>query len=217
MYAYRLPNETNKKIFFDELNETLNKTVNKYNIFIAGDLLIDTGDKSKDTNNYICDFMDNVSLNNLLQICFWYYPIIMLMSKMRCFQKTSTVATGNSDRRKMIVTCLKAHFKKLLSKKIAYRNYKNFNKNTFLYDLDQKLIQELNKYCGKSVRKTNRKHQSILEIRENLKLSETFKIPKAKVSNISNLLKNINIKKATGPDTIPPKLVKLSANIADSH
>ena len=31
------------------------------------------------------------------------------------------------------------------------------------------------------------------------------------------LLKNINIKKATGPDTIPPKLVKLSANIVDSH
>ena len=68
MYAYRLPNETNKKVFFDELNETLNKTVNKYNIFIAGDLLIDTGDKSKDTNNYICDFMDNVSLNNLIKV-----------------------------------------------------------------------------------------------------------------------------------------------------
>ena len=68
MYAYRLPNETNKKVFFDELNETLNKTVNKYNIFIAGDLLIDTEDKSKDTNNYICDFMDNVSLNNLIKV-----------------------------------------------------------------------------------------------------------------------------------------------------
>ena len=25
MYAYRLPNETNKKVFFDELNETLDK------------------------------------------------------------------------------------------------------------------------------------------------------------------------------------------------
>ena len=62
------------------------------------------------------------------------------MSKMRCFQKTSTVATGNSDRHKMIVTCLKAHFKKLSPRKIAYRNYKNFNKNIFLYDLDQKLI-----------------------------------------------------------------------------
>ena len=61
------------------------------------------------------------------------------------------------------------------------------------------------------------KHQSILEIRKNMKLTETFKIPKAEVSDINKLLRNINIKKATGPDTILPKLVKLSASIADSH
>ena len=49
MYAYRPPNETNKKVFFDELNETLNNAVNKYDIiFIAGDLNMDTGDKAKD-------------------------------------------------------------------------------------------------------------------------------------------------------------------------
>ena len=48
-------------------------------------------------------------------------------------------------------------------------------------------------------------------------MTETFKIPKAEVSNINKLPKNINIKKATGPDTIPPKLIKLSANIADLH
>ena len=34
-------------------------------------------------------------------------------------------------------------------------------------------------------------HQSILEIRKNLKLTETFKIPKAEVSNINKLLKNM--------------------------
>ena len=48
-------------------------------------------------------------------------------------------------------------------------------------------------------------------------MTETFEIPKAEVSDVNKLLKNINIKKATGPDTIPPKLVKLSANILDSH
>ena len=57
------------------------------------------------------------------------------------------------------------------------------------------------------------KHQSILEIRKNLKLTETFRIPKAEVSDINKLLKNINIKKATGFDTNPPG----SANIVDSH
>ena len=38
-----------------------------------------------------------------------------------------------------------------------------------------------------------------------MKSTETFKIPKAEVSDINKLLKTINIKKATGPDTIPPK------------
>ena len=54
MYAYRPLNETNKKVCFDELDETLDKAVNRYdNIFIAGDLNIDTVDKSKDTNNFM--------------------------------------------------------------------------------------------------------------------------------------------------------------------
>ena len=54
MCAYRPLNETNKKVCFDELDETLDKAVNRYdNIFIAGDLNIDTVDKSKDTNNFM--------------------------------------------------------------------------------------------------------------------------------------------------------------------
>ena len=68
MYACRPSNETNKRVFFDELNESLDKAVNKYdNIFIAGDLNVDTGDKSKDTNNYLWDFMDTFFLNNLIK------------------------------------------------------------------------------------------------------------------------------------------------------
>ena len=121
--------------------------VNKYNIFLAGDLNINTGNKSKDTNNYLYDFTDTFSLNNLTKgkTCFKSATgttlDIMLTNKMRSFQKTSTVTTGISDCYKKIVTCLKAHFKKLPPKKIVYRDYKNFNKNTFLYELDQKLIQ----------------------------------------------------------------------------
>ena len=143
MQAYRPPSETNKKVFFDELDETLDKAVNKYdNIFLAGDLNIDTGDKSKDTNNYLCDFMDTFSLNNLIKVKTCYKSAtgtildIMLTNKMRSFQKTSNVTTGISDYHKLIVTCPKAHFKKLPPKKIVYRDYKNFNKN-----FDQNLIQ----------------------------------------------------------------------------
>ena len=73
------------------------------------------------------------------------------------------------------------------------------------------------KQFSKPLKNTKKKHQSILEIRKNLKLTETFYILKAEVSNINQLLKNINIKKAKGPHAIPPKIVKLSANIVDSH
>ena len=66
---------------------------------------------------------------------------IMLTNKLRSFQKTSTITTGISDCHKMIVTCLKAHFKKLPPKKIECRDYQNFNRNTFLYCLNQNLIQ----------------------------------------------------------------------------
>ena len=122
--------------------------MNKYDfIFLAGDLNIHTGDKSKDTNNYLCDFMDTFSLNNLIKVKTCCKSAtgtildIMLTNRMRRFQKTSTVTIGISDCHKMTVTCLKAHFKKLSPKKIVYGDYKNFNKNIFLDDLDQNLIQ----------------------------------------------------------------------------
>ena len=69
IYAYRPPNETKKKVFFDELNESLDEAMNKYDNFIlAAGLNIDTEDKSKDTNNYLCHFMDTFSLNNLIEV-----------------------------------------------------------------------------------------------------------------------------------------------------
>ena len=60
-------------------------------------------------------------------------------------------------------------------------------------------------------------HPSIKTRKSNNNSSDKFKLPKAQVSDINNLLKGINIKKATGPDTIPPKLVRMSADIIDSH
>ena len=39
MYACRPPNETNEKVLFDQLNETIDNAVKKYdNIFITGDV-----------------------------------------------------------------------------------------------------------------------------------------------------------------------------------
>ena len=63
--------------------------------------------------------MDIFSLNNLIKVKTCYKSVtgtildIVLTNKMRSLHKTSTVTTGISDCHKMIVTCLKVHFKKL--------------------------------------------------------------------------------------------------------
>ena len=54
------------------------------------------------------------------------------------------------------------------------------------------------------------------EISFQFKIEKKFKIEEAKVQQINKILRNINSRKATGPDKIPPKIVKMSTNI-DSH
>ena len=48
-------------------------------------------------------------------------------------------------------------------------------------------------------------------------MKKQFKIEEAKVEQVNKILININSRKAIGPDKIPPKIVKLSANIIDSQ
>ena len=68
---------------------------------------------------------------------------VLLTNKSRCFRHTATFETSLSDCHKLILTFFKAYFKKFPPKNIEYRNYKNFNENDFLYELDQ----ELSKGC----------------------------------------------------------------------
>ena len=85
--------------------------------------------------------------------------------------------------------------------------------NNLLHDL-----QESDVYCVKQITKKFESHPSIVEIRKNINIVEKLTIKEATVSDINTpLLKSVNTKEATGPDNIPPKLVKLSANVIDSH
>ena len=81
-----------------------------------------------------------------------------------------------------------------------------------LYDL-----QENDVYCVKQISKKFENHPSIVEIKKKHQHSRKFTIKEVTVSDINTLLKSVNTKKATRPDNIPPKLVKLSANVIDSH
>ena len=55
------------------------------------------------------------------------------------FQKTTAVASGSSGFHKMIVTPCKPYFRKSNPKEILYRNYKNFDIDTFKNVLRLKL------------------------------------------------------------------------------
>ena len=69
----------------------------------------------------------------------------------------------------------------------------------------------------KNIIKQYENHSSIINIKNHIDSPSTrFDIPTAKTEDINKIIKNINPKKATGPDKIPPKIVRLSANI-DSH
>jgi len=147
-FAYRPPKEENKKSFFKDLTNMLDNAMKKYeNIFICGDFNIDTNNKSKDKNDYLSDFIDTFSLRNLInsKTCFkstcGTSLDIMLTNRPNYFQKSCTIETGLSDCHKMIATCLKATFRKIPAKVITYRDYKNFQSDIFLYELDQEMIK----------------------------------------------------------------------------
>ena len=60
-------------------------------------------------------------------------------------------------------------------------------------------------------------HTSIKAIQDTFPLKKEFKIEEAKVEQIKKILRNINSRKAARPDKIPPKILKMSANIIVSH
>ena len=70
---------------------------------------------------------------------------IMLTNRPKCFQKTSAVVSGPSDFHEMIVPFLKTTFKKIPPKNIIFRDYKKFDEQNFLYNLDEQMIKI--KFC----------------------------------------------------------------------
>ena len=65
---------------------------------------------------------------------------IMLTNKARSFYNTSAITTGLSDCHKLILSCLRAHFKRLPPKKIIYKDYNMFDEPKFPDDLNQDMI-----------------------------------------------------------------------------
>ena len=130
-------------------NKSLCNITKKYeNILIIGDLNINFDNlKMADTHSHMSDLCDTFSLSNLVNgvTCVKSQNgtsiDVMLTNRQKGFHNTSLIETVLSDCDKMIVSVVRAFFKRLPAKVTEYRNYKTFDQNEFLRNLDQELIK----------------------------------------------------------------------------
>ena len=147
IFGYKPPKQSNE-LFFQEIANSLNLIVNKYdNIVLAGDLNINLLDPNTDPNNHFSILRDTFDLTNLVKTPTCYKSLkgtlldLILTNKPNSFQKTIVCETGLSDCHMLVATTLRSTFIKLPPKTLKYRSYKNFNEFTFLHELDQTLLQ----------------------------------------------------------------------------
>ena len=91
-----------------------------------------------DSSNYLSDAKDVFNLTNLVKklTCFKSQDgtliDLMLTNRPRSFLKSQNFEIGLNDCHKLIVSILRASFKKLPRKIITYRHLKHFNQDHFL-------------------------------------------------------------------------------------
>ena len=143
VFAYR-PESINRDLFFDEVNICIGKAVKNYDyVILAGDLNVDMDLPKTDIKGLLKDLCDNFDLSNLINAKTCTKQIdgssldVFLTNHPLCFQHTSVIETGMSDHHKMIGSFLKSTFRRLPPKNISYRDYKNFNTDTFLNELSK--------------------------------------------------------------------------------
>ena len=62
-----------------------------------------------------------------------------------------------------------------------------------------------------------RNHPSIIKVKDIVKEKPICNFPKATTEDINEIIKSLNPNKATGPDQIPLKIIKTTANVIDSR
>ena len=61
------------------------------------------------------------------------------------------------------------------------------------------------------------KYLSVSKIEYNQNETLNFDFPTGKVEDINKIIKSLNPRKATGPDGIPGKILKIARNVFDPH
>ena len=129
------------KLFFEELSSCLSKASETYeNFIVMADFNIDIRTKGREHAQFE-DFCSLFDLQNLIktETCFSKNQKsgidLFTTNKPNCFQHTYVTETGLSDFHKMIGRFVKAKITLLKPRKIYYRNYKHFDRSSFLLDL----------------------------------------------------------------------------------
>ena len=88
---------------------------------------------------------------------------LMLTNRPRNILKSQNFEIGLSDCHKLVVSILRASFKKLPRKIVTCRNQKRFNQDHFLWDLDSRLLLgELYRNCDEPYKKLSEVFDDIL-------------------------------------------------------
>ena len=83
--------------------------------------------------------------------------------------------------------------------------------------LENNLDYIIDSLIAKQIIEKYKNHSGIKFIQDTFHMKKESKIEEAKAEQVNKILRNINSRKATGPDKIPPKIVKMSADIIDSR
>ena len=149
--VYRPPGSGTLANFFSGLNKCVDMATRKYeNIVIVGDINVDTDNDKAASLNTMSEFCDIFDLENLIRgnTCVTVGHAssidVTLTNKKRSFKNSGTVATGVSDFHKMVLTTMRACYKRLKPNEIQYRSYKNFDEQNFLRDLENTLEHSRN-------------------------------------------------------------------------
>ena len=127
------PHKENITHFLTQLTLTLDQYLPKYDNYLL------VGDFNSEVNEGIMtEFCNTYNLSNLIKepTCFKNIENpssidLMLTNRVRQFQNSRTIETGLSDHHKMTISVLKTFFQKQLPTVVKYRDYSNFNANSF--------------------------------------------------------------------------------------
>ena len=140
---------------FNEIYITLNKILDEYdNILLAGDLNIEELKPDWDSSNHLPDAKDAFNLTNLVNkpTCFKSQDgtliDLMLTNRMRSFLKSQNFEIGLSDCHKLVVSILRAAFKKTSEKNYNLQESKTIWLGPFPLRFDQQITtREALKNC----------------------------------------------------------------------